>query len=48
MTDDAGTVYRRGERVAVSAAAGELLCRGPYADHFTVFTGAGPQGCCSS
>jgi catechol 2,3-dioxygenase-like lactoylglutathione lyase family enzyme len=48
VTDDAGNVYRRGERVAVSAAAGELLRQGPYADHFTVFTGAGPQGCCST
>ncbi len=36
VTDDAGVVYARGERVAVDAAAVERLRRGGWADHFLI------------
>ena len=37
VTDEAGTVYRRGERVKASAASAELLRRGETAAQFTIF-----------
>jgi catechol 2,3-dioxygenase-like lactoylglutathione lyase family enzyme len=45
ITDDQGQVYRRGERVAVSAATGQQLRAGPYADQFTFFAAGGGHGC---
>jgi catechol 2,3-dioxygenase-like lactoylglutathione lyase family enzyme len=44
VTDEDGTVFRRGERVTVNAAAAERLSSGPYADHFTLLTSGG-KGC---
>jgi hypothetical protein len=35
VVDDAGNVYRRGERVAVAAGTGRWLRQEPYAEHFT-------------
>ena len=37
VTDDAGRVYRRGERVTTDAATAERLTRGPLADQFAIF-----------
>jgi catechol 2,3-dioxygenase-like lactoylglutathione lyase family enzyme len=37
VTDDAGTVYRRGERVSVPAAVAEMLRRGETAGQYTFF-----------
>ena len=36
VTDDAGVVYPRGERIAVDAAAVERLRRGAWADRFLI------------
>jgi hypothetical protein len=36
VTDDAGVVYLRGQRVAVDAAAVERLRRGGWAEHFLI------------
>jgi hypothetical protein len=46
VADEQGQVYRRGERVTVSAATGQQLRSGPHAEHFTFFTAGG--GHCGS